>query len=71
MKIATKNINPQSLLRPTSWAMQRLGYSNRSAFWSFCRTSGLPYFKLNARTARFDERAVDAWLDRRRVGGAA
>jgi len=60
--------NPTQTLRPTSWAMQRLGYTNRGAFWSFVRNSGLPYFKLNSRTARFDERAINAWLAQRAVG---
>lgn len=51
--------------------MHRLGYSNRGAFWTFVHTAGVPHIKLNSRTARFDERALEAWLERRTVGGAS
>jgi transposase len=51
--------------------MHRLGYSNRGAFWAFVHAAGVPYIKLNARTARFDEQALEAWLKRRTVGGAS
>jgi len=71
MKIATTNPNPQSPLRPTSWAMQRLGYTNRGAFWAFAHSAALPYIRLNSRTCRFDERAVDSWLQQRTVGRVA
>ena len=50
--------------------MSRLGYTDRSAWWSFVHKSGLPYIRLNSRVARFDEAAVEAWLQRRTVGGA-
>ena len=48
--------------------MPMLGYSDRSAFWQGIKTAGLPYIKLNARTCRFEESAVRAWLDSHTVG---
>jgi len=49
--------------------MEMLGYRNRASFWQFVHSSGLPHIRLNARHIRFDSRALNAWLERRTVGG--
>lgn len=51
--------------------MKRLGYTNRGSFWLFCHAAGVPYIRLTPRTCRFDERALEAWIERRTIGGAA
>ena len=48
-----------------------MGYSDRAAFWSAVRAAGVPFIKINQRKILFEERAVAAWLDSRRVGGKA
>lgn len=68
MRTSSTNSAP---LRPTNWAMERLGYRNRGAFWSFVHANGVPFVRLNSRTARFDERSLDAWLEARSVGRIA
>lgn len=51
--------------------MPILGYTDRGAFWSGVRAAGLPFVKFNERKILFEEKAVQAWLNSRRVGGAA
>ena len=63
--------NSQSSLRPTSWAMQRLGYRSRGSFYSLVQSAGVPHVRLNSRTIRFDENSLESWIARRSVGKAA
>ena len=46
-----------------------LGYNNRAAFWDAVRRAGIPYIRINARRFMFDAAEVEAWLERRKVGG--
>lgn len=49
--------------------METLGYNDLGSFLAFARAQGLPFIRINARKFAFEEAAVRAWLDRRRVGG--
>ena len=46
-----------------------LGYSSRPAFWEAVRRAGIPFIRINARRFMFDEAEVEAWLEKRKVGG--
>ena len=48
--------------------MKRFGYTNRAAFFQFVHANGVPHIRFNARRIMFDPAAIDAWLDKRRVG---
>jgi len=59
-------------LRNSNWAMERLGYvpsKQRSAFWQFAAAHGLPMIRLGSRRIRFEEAAVEAWIQRSNTGG--
>ncbi len=51
--------------------MEITGHRNRSAFWQFVHTSGVPHIRLNRRNIVFDQAALNCWLAARTVGGAA
>ncbi len=51
--------------------MARFSYRSRDAWWEFVRAQGIPHIRLNARRIMFDPAQVDAWLEKRTVGGAA
>jgi hypothetical protein len=55
--------------------MQRLGYANRGSFWQFVHLNGVPHIRLNSRTCKFDEAALERWIEQHSVysrsGGAA
>lgn len=57
----------QRLLSGTE-VMIRFGYTNRSSFWQFIKSSGVPHIRFNQRKIMFDSRALDGWLARRSVG---
>jgi len=57
----------QVLLTPKE-LFKRLGYKNRVAGWKAVKRAGIPRIKINARTYRFDETAVHAWLAKRTIG---
>lgn len=52
----------------TKGVMSALGYSDRSAFWSFVRRYGVPHTRFNARVIRYERSALNAWLAARSVG---
>lgn len=60
-------------LKNSAWAMERLGYrpEQRSAFWQFATAHSLPMIRMGSRRVRFDETAVEAWLERHSTGRAA
>ena len=75
----SNSTNPSSVAAPFGGArfltakqvMPLFGYSDVGSFWSACRAAGVPFIKFNQRKILFEEKAVQAWLDSRRVGGAA
>ena len=48
--------------------MAYLGYSNRSSFWQFIKSEGVPYIRMNSRRIMFSRPALNAWLERRAIG---
>ncbi len=42
--------------------MEFFGYTNRSSFWKFVRTKGVPFIALNARRYMFDPTALNRWI---------
>lgn len=56
-------------LLKSSEVRKLLGFSDPSSFWSFVRAQGVPHIRFNSRNIRFEPAAIEAWLDRRRVGG--
>ncbi len=61
--------NSISELKPSSWAMQRLGFSDRVSFLQFVKREGVPFYRVSARNFKFSPQEVEAWLEARRVGG--
>lgn len=59
--------SPPRLLSGTE-VMLRFGYKNRSSFWQFIKSRGVPHIRFNQRKIMFDPRALDGWLARRSVG---
>lgn len=49
--------------------MPVLGYTDVGAFWSAVRAAGIPFVRFNARKILFEEKAVEAWIASRTVGG--
>lgn len=45
-----------------------LGYRSRAEGWRAVKRAGVPFIRVNARKALFDEREVAAWLAARTVG---
>ena len=62
------DLQASSPLLTSAAVMVRLGYKNRSSFWQFIKSSGVPHIRLNQRRIMFDPRALNAWLDRRSIG---
>lgn len=52
----------------TSEVMKLLRFSDRASFWHTARTAGIPFIRVNARRALWEESAVRDWLNRRSVG---
>lgn len=49
--------------------MRFFGYSNRSSFWKFIRTKGVPHISLNKRRIMFDPVALNRWIAKRDTSG--
>lgn len=45
--------------------MAFFGYTNRSSFWEFIRSKGVPHIRLTARRIMFDPVALNHWLAKR------
>lgn len=56
-------------LVPSGPVMKFFGYENRSSFWKFVRTQGVPFISLNARRKMFDPVALNGWIKRRDTSG--
>ena len=52
----------------TAEVMKLLRFSDRASFWHTARTAGIPFIRVNARRALWEESAVRDWLNRRSVG---
>lgn len=67
-----KTHNTQKTRSSALWSsdqvMTKLNYHDKSAFWLFVHSSGLPHLRLNSRRILFDPRAVEAWLKKRAIG---
>lgn len=50
--------------------MERLGYRSRAGFWSAVHQLGIPHIKITRRHCVFPEAELEAWIERRKVGGA-
>lgn len=57
-------LNGRRFLKSTT-VMTLLGYNDRSSFWGFVRSAGVPHVRLNARRIMFEEQALTEWLNRR------
>jgi len=59
----------QNNLIPSSVVMAFFGYTNRSSFWGFVRTKGVPHIRLNQRRIMFHEESLNSWLRKRDTSG--
>jgi hypothetical protein len=58
-------------LRPSRWAAELLGYEmprQRSSFFQFCYSNGVPLIRVGKRKVLFSEAAVMDFLRRRSTG---
>lgn len=49
--------------------MRLFKFKDRESFLRFAQASGIPFIRMSPRKVMFEESAVRAWLDSRRVGG--
>lgn len=58
---------PISSLRDSRWAMKLLNYkyAQRSAFWQFVHSNGIPHVRTGQKKIQFSEPAVLDWMARR------
>lgn len=61
------NATPLLTLRQVK---ERYGYRDTGGFMRFVRANAVPFIRLSARVIRFDPVALEAWENKRRVGGA-
>jgi hypothetical protein len=59
------NKKPNRVLVKSSVVMTFFGYTNRSSFWEFVTTKGVPHIRLTARRIMFDPVALNHWLAKR------
>jgi predicted DNA-binding transcriptional regulator AlpA len=58
---------PQLPLRDSAWAMALLNYTpeQRSAFWQFVHSNGIPFVRTGRKKIQFSEGAIRDWVARR------
>lgn len=60
---------PRTRLIKSGDVMAFFGYENRSSFWNFVRTKGIPHIQLNKRRIMFDPVALNNWIAKRSSDG--
>jgi hypothetical protein len=59
----------KSALLASKAVMYAFGYKDRSSFWQFVKTKGVPHIRFNSRRIMFDPQALNDWLSRRSSNG--
>lgn len=71
MRRVTRDPAPPHGLRnylESSVVMRMFKYHDRSAFWEFVYSEGVPHTRFTSRKIMFEETALNEWLDRRSSG---
>lgn len=53
----------------TEAVMALLGYTDKGGFLAAARAAGIPFLRINSRNFKWEESAVQAWIDRKTIGG--